>query len=128
MTTPKSSLSDTELEVLKALWSIKHATVRELAQVLEDQGRQWAYTTVQTLLHRLRTKGYVSADKAGLAHVFTPVVTREILLKQQLGSLIDRVCEGTATPLVMALMGEQRLNKKDIEQLKRFLDENVDSQ
>jgi BlaI family transcriptional regulator, penicillinase repressor len=128
MTTPKSSLSDTELEVLKALWSIKHATVRELAQVLEDQGRQWAYTTVQTLLHRLQTKGYVTADKAGLAHVFTPVVTRDLLLKQQLGSLIDRVCEGTATPLVMALMGEQRLTKKDIAKLRRFLDENVDSQ
>ena len=62
--------SDSELEVLKALWEIGPATVRDLHGPLQESGSSWAYTTVQTLLARLEQKGYVRCDKSGRAHVF----------------------------------------------------------
>ena len=39
-------LSESEREVLKALWDHGPATVRELNAVLSHRGRRWAYTTV----------------------------------------------------------------------------------
>ena len=123
MSSPRSPLSETELEVLKALWDRGSGTVREINELLSQRGRRWAYTTVLTLLARLESKGYVASDKSGLAHVFRPLVTREKLLSQRLVTLAEELCEGTATPLVHALVQGQRFTAEEIEQFRALLDE-----
>ena len=55
----KPTVSESEREVLKALWDHGPGTVREVARLLRESGRDWAYTTVMTLLGRLEAKGYV---------------------------------------------------------------------
>jgi predicted transcriptional regulator len=116
------SISDTELEVLKVLWEHGPGTVREVNAVLRRRGRRWAYTTVLTLLQRLQAKGHVRSDKGGVAHVFHPAASRDALLRQHLRGLADQLCEGTASPLVLALVEGTRLSADDIEQLRRLLD------
>lgn len=115
--------SDSELEVLKALWEQGPGTVRELHEALQAGGSSWAYTTVQTLLARLEQKGYVRCDKAGRAHVFEASVSKEELLSEQLGSLADKVCEGAATPLMLTLVRERRFSRAEIRKLRELLDE-----
>ena len=74
---------------------------------------RWAYTTVQTLLTRLMAKGYVAADRSGPAHVYRPAVSRGELLQQRLTDLADTFCEGTASPLMLALVeGSSSRRKK----------------
>ena len=104
----RTSISETELDVLKVLWENGPGTVRVVNERLHHQGRRWAYTTVLTLLQRLEAKGYVTSDKSGMAHVFRPAVTRDKLLQQRLKDLANQLCEGTATPLVLALVEGQR--------------------
>jgi predicted transcriptional regulator len=82
-----------------------------------------AYNTVLTLLSRLRDKGFVVADRTGTAHVFRPLVTRDQLLTHGLTNLADRVCDGTASPLVQALVKGRRFSSKEIAQFRRLLDE-----
>src|SRR3569623_3077560 len=123
MSARRSPLSETELEVLKALWGRGSGTVREINELLFQRGRRWAYTTVLTLLARLESKGYVASDKSGLAHVFRPLVTRDKLLSQRLITLAEELCEGTATPLVHALVQGQRFTAEEIEQFRALLDE-----
>ena len=125
MVKPWKSISETELEVLKALWLDGPMTVRELLGVLHGQGRSWAYTTAQTLLNRLLEKGYVKTKttKRGRAHVFEPTVSRDELLVQELGELADRVCEGTAAPLVHCLVQGKRLTTEEIGEFRRLLDD-----
>jgi BlaI family penicillinase repressor len=120
--TDKSPISETELAVLKALWSVGSGTVRDLDPVLRREGRDWAYNTVLTLLQRLQAKGFVKSDKRALAHVFSPAVSREQLLRRRLRDLVDDVCEGTATPLVRALVEGQRFSSKEIEELRELVD------
>ena len=59
-----SSLGDNELDLLKMLWEHGPGTVRTVNEVLQRQGRRWAYTTVLTLLSRLEAKGYATSDKS----------------------------------------------------------------
>jgi predicted transcriptional regulator len=118
-----SAISETEQAVLKVLWEISSGTVREVQEVLRGQGRRWAYTTVQTLLNRLQTKGYAASEKGGPAHVYRAAVSREELLRRRLGDLADELCEGTASPLVLALVEGGRLTPVEIEQFRRLLDE-----
>jgi predicted transcriptional regulator len=119
----RSPISDTELCVLKVLWEHGAGTVRETQQRLTDQGRTWAYTTVQTLLGRLEAKGYVACDRGGTAHVFHAAVSREQLLQQRLTDLADQLCEGTASPLLLALVEGGKFSSTDIDQFRRLLDE-----
>jgi predicted transcriptional regulator len=123
MPTRQTPLSETELEVLKVLWDRGSGTVREVNELLARQGRRWAYTTVLTLLARLEAKRYVASDKSGLAHVFRPLVSRDKLLSQRLDKLAAELCDGTATPLVHALVQGQRFTPEEIERFRELLDE-----
>jgi len=116
-------ISETELAVLKVLWDLGAGTVRQVQAVLRRQGRKWAYTTVQTLLTRLQGKGYAASEKGGPAHVFRAAVSREELLKKRLGALADEFCEGTASPLVLALVEGGRFTPAEIEQFRQLLDQ-----
>jgi BlaI family transcriptional regulator, penicillinase repressor len=116
-------VSDAELEVLKELWTAGPATVRDVATALRKRRRRLAYNTVLTLLSRLREKGYVAADRRDTAHLFRALVTRDELLGSSLSALADRVCDGTASPLVLALVRGQRFSAEEIAHFRKLLDE-----
>jgi predicted transcriptional regulator len=116
-------ISETELDVLKVLWEHGPATVRQVNTSLRRRGRRYAYTTVLTLLQRLEAKGHVASDKRDVAHVFAAAVSRDGLLRRRLDELADELCDGTATPLVQALVEGGRLSPDDVEQLRRLLDQ-----
>ena len=122
MASRRLSVSDTELEVLKVLWESGPGTVREIYALLRRHGRTWAYNTVLTLLQRLETKGCVTSDKSGLAHIFKPAVSRDMLIRQHLRELTDQLCEGTPAPLVLALVEGHRFTADEIEQFRQLLD------
>ena len=115
-------VSDAELEVLKVLWAEGPATVREVAAALKKQRRRLAYNTVLTLLSRLREKGFVEADRRDTAHVFRAVVSRDELVGSSLSALADRICDGTASPLLLALVRDPRLSPSDLTHLRQLLD------
>ena len=119
----RSSVSETEFEVLRVLWKHGPGTVRDIDGVLKEQGRSWAYTTVLTLLQRLQAKGYVSRETQGVAHIYHAAVTREKLLTTRLWELADRFTDGATTPLVQALVDGHQFTSDEIEQFRRLLDQ-----
>ena len=123
MDTPQSPVGGAELEVLKTLWEFGPGTVREVNARLTRQGRSWAYTTVQTMLQRLEAKGFVRSDRSGSAHVYRAAVSREELLGRRLRELADQFCDGTASPLVLALVEGTRFTPEEIQQLRQLLDQ-----
>ena len=118
----QSPISETEQAVLKVLWDLGQGTVREVLAALNAQGLNWAYTTAQTLLTRLVAKGYVSTDRTGSAHVYRAAVSRGELLQQRLSDLADTFCEGTTSPLVLALVEGGQLTPQEIAQFRELLD------
>lgn len=117
------SASESELEVLKALWDQGAASVRELHSRLKGKSRKWAHNTVLTLLTRLREKGYVASDKAGTSLIFRAVISRNEMLQHRMTELADQVCDGEASPLVHALVKSNNLTAADIADLRKLLDQ-----
>ena len=115
-----STISESEMVLLQALWVSGPGTVRECVGRVE--GRNWAYTTVQTLLTRMEGKGLVSCDRSGQAHVFSAAVSREGLLRGRLREVADQFCGGVSTPLVLALIDDSNLSRDDIAALRAQLD------
>ena len=117
------TISAAELEVLQSLWKDGPGTTREILDRLRTRRRRWAYTTVQTLLNRLAAKGYASPNRKEVPHVYRPVISREGIVKQRLRAVADQLCDGAASPLVMALVSSHRFSKEEIKQFKQLLNE-----
>ena len=120
---PKANVSDTELAILKVLWDLEEATVREVLDALTGRGRDWAYTTVQTFLSRLQEKGFVESRKVGRAYAFRPAASRDDLVGQSLEDLAERVCDGAAMPLLINLVQSGSFGREEIEHFRKMLDE-----
>jgi predicted transcriptional regulator len=116
-------LSEAEMEVLKALWGHGPGTVRQINGVLGGRGRRWAYTTVLTLLQRLQAKGYAASEATGVAHVFRATVSRDQLVERRLKDTADELCDGSAAPLLLALVQGNRFSPEELARFRRLLDE-----
>ena len=116
-------VTDAELALLELLWEPGEHTPVGLQETLAEAGTDWAYTTVQTLLHRLHKKGLVSRRKVGVTQVYRAEVDRDELLQAHMRDLADRLCGGTTAPLLLNLVQNERFSKKDLARFRALLEE-----
>jgi len=114
------ALSPSETEILRLVWQVGKATVQEVCDSLPAR-RRIAYATVQTLLRRLEKKGYLKHDIRGKAHVFSPAVKQEAVIKRSVGDFIERLFGGDPIPLMQYLAEHGKIGAEDIERLKRLV-------
>jgi predicted transcriptional regulator len=120
MKSPKISLSRLELEVMRPLWRLEQATIREIREALPEKRRP-EYTTVQTIVYRLEEKGAVQrVKKIGNAHVFAPSVSQKSTVGVLVEDLIRRL-GGTAEPLMAHLVESGQIGLKDLRELEALL-------
>ncbi len=113
----RPKISPAEMEVLRLLWRLTKATVNEVhAQLPID--RDVACCTVQTLLRRLESKGYVSHHKQGKAFVFTPEIQRDEVIKASVGDFVERLFGGDPIPLIQYLAEHESISEADIDRLR----------
>lgn len=118
-----SDLGAAELEVLKSLWDLGQAPVREVMNHLHRRGRQVAYTTVLTVLTRLEQKGFVRSDKSGVAYVYRAAVSRQKVVRSRVRSLIEQLYDGAPAPLMLQLMRQERFSAEEIAELQSLIDD-----
>jgi predicted transcriptional regulator len=116
-------LGDAELQVLRALWEIGPATVRQVLDHLRARGRRLAYTTVLTFLTRLEQKGIVTSDKSSLAYVYRARVTRERITRSRLRTLVHQLYDGAAGPLVLQLIRSETLTPQEVQELQTLIEQ-----
>jgi predicted transcriptional regulator len=109
-----------ELEVMRELWGLGRASIKELQDSLPEPKRV-AYTTVQTIVYRLEKKGAVRrAGKAGNAHVFEPLVKRQAAHRRLVEELLN-LFGGSARPLMAHLAESGKLSLDDLREAEELL-------
>jgi predicted transcriptional regulator len=116
-------VTDTELAILQALWDEEPATIRQLTDALYPGGGASHYATVQKLLDRLESKGFVARRRSGPAHTFTAAVGRDELIGRRLEAVAAKLCGGSLTPLLTHLVRARRLSARERQQLRMLIDE-----
>src|SRR5947209_10812985 len=118
---------DAELKVLEALWEMGPATIRQLTDVVYPGGTDAQYATVQVLLGRLETKGYVGRDRSTHAHRFFAVTDRDTLVNQLVGrrlrAMAEKLCGGMMAPLLTHLVKAEALSPAERQELRNLIDE-----
>lgn len=111
-----------ELEILRVLWSRGASTVRDVYEALAEK-KELGYTTVLKLLQIMTTKGLVRRNEDQRAHVYEAVQPAEKTKRQLAGDVLQRVFDGSASQLMIHALEGQRTSKKELEELRRMLDE-----
>ncbi len=119
----KISLTPLEWEMMETIWSFKtKTTVREIKERAYPQGEK-AYTTVQTVMNHLESKGILNKEKIGMVNFYTPVVKKSMLLKNEMSQLVNHSFGGSFIRLINYLIDSKALSRKEIDDLKRLLNE-----
>jgi predicted transcriptional regulator len=118
----RPALSKAEMEVVRIVWNLGEATVRQAVDAFPP-GRNIDFTTVQTYLRRLETKGYLRAKREGRAMVYRPRVRPDDVIRDTVGDLVNRLFDGQTVPLLHHLIRDRSIRKEDIEQLREMIDQ-----
>jgi predicted transcriptional regulator len=117
MKTPR--LTKLELQILEALWTRGNASIREIQEAFPEP--RPAYTTIQTTVYRLESKGAVQRSrKISNAHIFEPLVARDVARLHLLDEILS-FFGGRAQPMVMQLVEAGKLTLDDVRELEQVI-------
>jgi BlaI family transcriptional regulator, penicillinase repressor len=119
------TLTPQELAIMKVIWDLEQATVREVYETLRER-RQIAYTTVMTMMKILETKGYLKRTQVDRAFVYRPARPRQQVVGAMVRDFVERVFDGAASGLLVHLAKDARLTKEDRQRIRRVIDETED--
>jgi BlaI family penicillinase repressor len=122
MKKPETKLTDAELEIMQVVWQLDGGTVRQVHQRL-NQRRRLAYTTVMTMMNILEEKGHLTRRKEGRAYRYQPVRPKSQVIAGMVDDFVGRVLEGSAAPLVVSLVKDHKISKKDLEDIARLIED-----
>ena len=115
-------ISETEWEVMRAVWAKHPTTANEIIERLTATDSSWHPKTAKTLLARLVQKKALDYEPRGRSYVYEPLVTERECIAAASNSFLDRVFAGSLKPLLAHFVASRRLTKQDLEELERLLE------
>ena len=115
------ALTDAESQVMAVLWRLNQASVGDVVSAMKET-RAVTYSTVQTILRILETKGYLTHDKVERAFVYRPVVDQRQARRRALKHLVKRLFDGSPGLLVLNVLEDEDIDPAERLQLKKLLE------
>jgi BlaI family transcriptional regulator, penicillinase repressor len=120
MRSPKPTLTEQELEIMKVVWRLETATVRHVYETLLER-RRIAYTTVMTMMNILETKGYLKKRYEDRAYIYQPSQPQKLVIRSMVREFVNRVFNGSAEPLLAHLVEDRHLTENDLDEIRRTI-------
>jgi predicted transcriptional regulator len=117
-----STLTESELRLMKLLWERGDSSVADLVAALPPE-ETLAYTSVLTTIKILEDKGYVTHRKDGRAFVYTPIVERREANTSALRHILSRFFNGSREQMLLSLLGDDNLTQRELNKLKKRIAE-----
>ena len=116
-----SEPTKSELEILQVLWEFGPSTVRFVNDKLNEQKREVNYMSTQKLMLIMLDKGFVTKDASQMTHVYQATADEDKTKGQMLDRVVDNLFNGSASNLMMQLMGNKKLSPKEMEEFKELI-------
>jgi BlaI family transcriptional regulator, penicillinase repressor len=119
---PQFQPTPSELAILQILWSRGPSTVREIHAVMAQE-KDVGYTSALKFLQIMTAKGLVTRTEDQRAHVYSANQPAEKTKQQFAADMLKRVFHGSASQLMQHALSGRRGSRKEIEEMRRMLDE-----
>ncbi len=105
---------------MKIVWDRGNATVRDVYETLLER-RRVAYTSVMTMMNILEQKGHLKRKQVDRAYLYESTKPRAQVTRGMVREFVDRVFNGSAEPLLLHLVEDEKLTEKDLDEMKRII-------
>ena len=105
---------------MKVVWDRNSATVRDVYEALREK-RKIAYTTVMTMMNILEQKGHLKKTLDERAYVYRSTRPRNQVLRGMVREFVNRVFNGSAEPLLLHLVEDQKLSEEDLDEIREMI-------
>jgi BlaI family penicillinase repressor len=109
-----------ELEILQVLWEKGPSTVRAVNDELLKQ-KDVNYTTTLKLMQIMADKGILKRDESQMKHIYSVVEEEQKTKAHLLDKFVDTMYKGSASKLVMQLLGNKNTTQKELQDIKDLL-------
>src|SRR5262245_61783837 len=117
-----TQLGRVQLLIMQTLWKRGRATARAITDALNEE-EPIAHSTVQTLLRTLEEKGSIKHEVEGRTFVFVPLVQEDKYKRNAAGDLLHRVFGGDMSSLVAHLLQNEKVSRKELDDIRKMIDE-----
>jgi len=109
-----------ELEILQVLWELGPSTVRDVNNELLKQ-KDVNYTTTLKLMQIMADKGILARDESQMKHVYSVAEDEQKTKEHLLDKFVDSMYKGSASKLVMQLLGNKKTSQQELQEIKDLL-------
>lgn len=110
-----------ELEILQVLWKYGPSNVRFVNNKLNESTRAVQYTSTLKLMQIMHAKGMLKRDDTNMTHIYSPTEAENKTKNYLLERFVNSMYGGSASSLVMQLLGNKKTSKKELKLIKEFL-------
>ena len=108
--------SGREMDILKVLWELGPASVREVCRRMCPHN-ELAFNTVQTLLRIMDDKGLVSHKERGRTFIYTPHYSRQ----RAASRFLTHVFDGAIDQLVLSMISTANPSPEELKNLEKLV-------
>jgi BlaI family transcriptional regulator, penicillinase repressor len=111
----------TEMDVLQILWQYGPSTVRFVHDKLNEHKDAVIYTSTLKLMQVMKEKGMLGRDESSMKHVYTAALREDDVKGNMLGRFVDNMYNGSASSLMVALLGNNKTSAEELQKIKDLL-------
>jgi BlaI family transcriptional regulator, penicillinase repressor len=114
-------LTEGEWEIMKVVWEKEPCAAGDVQDELAKT-RNWAYSTVKTLMDRMVDKGLLKIEKVRNLQLFRACIDRIEARRGEFRKMLKRAFDGALTPMMQFLIEHEGLSKREASELRKLID------
>lgn len=116
------NLGEVEQSVMDYIWAHGPSTAESCREALAAT-RPMKDSTIRTVLRRLEEKGFLNHEIQGRTFIYRASDARQNVAVRAVKGIIDRFCGGSAEQLVLGMVDNAVLDRRQLERLARQIAE-----
>lgn len=115
-------LTNKEEEILRVLWQLKKAFVKEVVAELPKPKPH--YNTVSTIIRNMEDKGFVKHEAFGKTHRYYPAVSKEEYRTKFMQKTIQHYFENSYKNVVSFFAKEEKISVAELKEIIEIIEKN----
>ena len=118
-------LTRKEEEVMKILWKLKKAFVKDIIEVFPEPKPH--YNTLSTVVRTLEEKGFVSHEAFGKTHRYYPILNKETYRTNFIQNAVKDFFNNSYSGMVSHFAKEEKISVEELKEIITLIEKNNDN-
>ncbi|MGI6242036.1 MAG: BlaI/MecI/CopY family transcriptional regulator [Prevotella sp.] len=115
-------LTKQEEDVMKAIWELGQCGVKEVLELLPEP--QPPYTTVASVIAKLKRKNFVLQKKEGKAYIYQPAIAENDYKKRFITGFVRDYFRNSFKEMVTFFAKDEKISEQDLREIIKEIEAN----